>query len=104
MSRTVHAERNSLTWTVRRVWLPEAVRPVGVRQIHSGSAYPSRYAGVGVLLSPVFALLFAIPTLVVLLPLRRAKLASWRVEAVARPWGRRGPAHLLAWRVKGWEE
>jgi hypothetical protein len=104
MSRTVRAERNSLTWKVRRVWVPEAVRPIGPRQMYSGSARPTQHAGLGVLLSPLIALTFAVPVLLVLLPLRLAKLSSWRVEAVARPWGRRGPAHVLAWRVKGWKE
>jgi len=57
-----------------------------------------------VVVSPLFTLFFGIPALLVLLPLRFAKLASWRIEAVTRPWGRRGPATLLAWRVRGWAE
>ena len=72
--------------------------------MHSDSHQPHEYAGLGVVVSPLFTLVFAIPTLLVLIPLRFAKVAAWRIEAVARPWGRRGPATLLAWRVKGWAE
>ena len=93
----VHSERENLDWKVRRVWVPIAVRPMGPRQIE-GSV--GRYAGAGMLVSPIFALLFAIPTMLVLLPLRFARLASWRVEAVAYPWGRRGPKTVMGWRVK----
>ena len=104
MKRRVHSQRDNLDWTVRRVWLPEGLRPVGVRQMHSGTHSPQQYAGLGVLLSPLFTLVFGIPALRVLIPLRLAKLASWRIEAQTRPWGRRGPATVLAWRVKGWAE
>ena len=72
--------------------------------MHSDSHQPHAYAGLGVVVSPLFTLVFAIPTLLVLIPLRFAKVVAWRIEAVARPWGRRGPATLLAWRVKGWAE
>lgn len=70
----------------------------------SGSSSPQRYAGLGVLVSPLFTLVLGLPALVILLPLRFAKLASWTIEAVARPWGRRGPAEVMHWSVKGWSE
>jgi hypothetical protein len=104
VARHAHSERNNLDWTIRRVWLPEGLRPVGMRQMHSGTHAPNEYAGLGVLISPLFTVLFGIPALLVLTPLRFAKLVAWRIEAVARPWGRRGPATLHAWRVKGWAE
>jgi hypothetical protein len=104
LSRRVHDEPNDLDWSLRRVWFPEGLRPVGPRQIMSGSVRPSPYAGVGVLLSPLLSVVVGIPVLLVLVPLRFAKLVSWRIEATARPWGRRGPRAVLAWRVKGWEE
>ena len=104
MRRRVHSERDDLDWTVRRLWLPEGLRPIGVRQVHSGAARPSSYAGLGMLVSPIFTVVFGLPTMFVLLPLRFARLAPWRVEAVSRPWGRFGPTRTMHWRVKGWAE
>jgi hypothetical protein len=104
MRRRVHADSNNLDWTVRRLWLPEAVRPVSVRQVHSGAARANDYAGVGVLVSPIFSLIFALPTMLVLVPLRLMGKASWEIEATARPWGRMGPVHVRRWRVKGWSQ
>lgn len=55
--------------------------------------------------SLVFFLALVLPTMLVVLPLRLAGLMSWRVEAVSYPWGRRKPADVKAWRVKGhWGE
>ena len=104
MARWAHAANNNLDWKIRRVWLPEGIRPIGAREMHEGSTRPHQYAGLGVILSPLFTLVFALPTLAVMVPLRLAKLSGWRIEAVAKPWGRRGPATVLAWRVKGWSK
>jgi hypothetical protein len=104
MARRVRSERDDTEWKVKRVWLPEGLRPVGPRQIVGGSVRPHQYAGLGVLLSPLFSVVFGIPALVILLPLRLARLTSWTIEAVARPWGRRGPTEAMQWRVKGWSE
>jgi hypothetical protein len=83
MARHVHSRRESLDWKVRRVWVPEAVRAIGPRQMQSASVGAGRCAGAGVLFSPLLSLVLAIPTLLVLVPLRFAGLAAWRVEAVA---------------------
>ena len=103
MARRVHSESANLDWTIRRIWLPEGLRLVGIRQIYSGSHQPL-HNNVGALFSPLFTLVFGVPALLVLIPLRFANLVGWRIEAVTRPWGRLGPATMLAWRVKGWAE
>jgi hypothetical protein len=104
MRRRIHSDANNLDWTVRRLWLPEAVRPIGVRQVHSGATRGNDYAGVGVVVSPIFSLIFALPTMLVLVPLRLMGKASWEIEATARPWGRMGPTHVRRWRVRGWSQ
>jgi hypothetical protein len=106
VKRRLHAAKNNLDWIVRLVWLPEAIRPIGVRQIYSGSVGvgASRAGGFGVLLSPLISLVVGVPTMLVVLPLRFAGVLSWEVEAIARPWGRGGPATIMRWRVKGWSE
>ena len=35
MRRRVHADSNNLDWSVRLVWMPEAIRPIGLRQVYS---------------------------------------------------------------------
>jgi hypothetical protein len=74
VKRRLHAAKNNLDWTVRLVWLPEAIRPIGVRQIYSGSVGvgASRAGGFGVLLSPLISLVVGVPTMLVVLPLRFA--------------------------------
>lgn len=105
MKRKVHSAKDNLDWTVRVVWTPEPIRPVGLRQIYSGSVGPgSRGQGFGVLAIPFSTLAFlvlAIPTMLLVLPLRFAGVMSWQVEAVTYPWGRRKPAMIKTWRVKG---
>jgi hypothetical protein len=105
--RRVHAETNNLDWTIRLLWLPEAIRALGVRQIYSGKVGPGgridqASAIWGVLLSPVISIVVGMPVMAVVLPLRFAGVMSWEVEAVAWPWGKRGgPATVMQWRVKG---
>lgn len=107
MRRRVHAERNNLDWTVRLVWLPEAVRPIGVKQIHSGEVgaggrLQQNTSLFGILLSPLITLVVGIPVVVIVLPLRYAAVMAWEVEAIAWPWGKRGgPATVMRWSVKG---
>src|ERR1700722_2047615 len=103
MKRGVHSPKDNLDWVVRLVWFPEAIRPIGPRQVYEGSVGrgAGQTAAFGVLFSPVLFLIFVIPTVLVVLPLRYARVMSWEVEAVARPWGKRAPAVLKRWRVKG---
>jgi hypothetical protein len=101
--RKVHSSKNNLDWVVRVVWVPEAIRPIGPRQVYEGSVGhgAARTGGFGVLVSPILFLIFVIPTMLVVLPLRYAQVMSWEVEAVTRPWGKRAPAMVQRWRVKG---
>jgi len=103
VKRKAHSSRNNLDWLVRVVWVPEPIRPIGPRQIVEGSVGEGagRTGGIGVLFSWLLFLLLVIPTLLVVLPLRYLRVMSWEVEAVARPWGRRAPAMVMRWRVKG---
>lgn len=104
--RKVHSSKGNLDWVVRLVWVPEAIRPIGPRQVYEGSVGRGAGAtgGFGVLVSPILFLIFVIPTMLVVLPLRYARVMSWEVEAVARPWGKRAPAMVKRWRVKGRSE
>ncbi|HXY85529.1 MAG TPA: hypothetical protein VEH52_08600 [Gaiellaceae bacterium] len=106
MKRRVHSSKNNLDWIVRVVWSPEAIRPIGVRQVYSGSVGrgANRTGAFGIVFSLVLFLILVIPTVIVVLPLRYAGVMPWEVEAVARPWGRRGPATVMRWRVKGRSE
>jgi hypothetical protein len=101
--RSVHSSKNNLDWVVRLIWFPEAIRPIGSRQIYEGSvaAGAGRTGGLGVLFSWIFFLILVIPTMLVMLPFRYARAMSWEVEAVARPWGKHAPVMLQRWRVKG---
>jgi hypothetical protein len=103
MRRAVHSSTNNLNWVVRRVWFPEAIRPIGPRQIFEGSVGggAAQTGTFAVLFSPVVFLILVIPTMLIVLPLRYARVLSWEVEAVARPWGKRAPAILRRWRVRG---
>ena len=107
MRRRVHADKNNLDWIVRLVWLPEAIRPIGVRQIYSGKVgsggqIDQNTSLFGILLSPLITLVVCVPVMAVVLPLRYAGVMEWEVEAITRPWGKRGgPATVLRWRVKG---
>ena len=110
MRKRVHADKNNLDWVVRLRWLPEAIRPIGVRQIYAG--HVGAGGGIdqnsslwGVLLSPLITLVVGLPVMAVMLPLRLAGVVSWEVEAIAWPWGKRGgPVMVMRWRVKGWSE
>jgi len=104
--RNVHSSKDNLDWVVRRVWVPEAIRPIGPRQVYEGSVGLGAVGtgGVGVVLSPILFVIFVIPTMLVVLPLRFARVMSWEVEAISHPWGKRAPAMLKRWRVKGRSE
>jgi hypothetical protein len=106
MERRVHSAKNGLDWKIRLVWTPVAIRPVGPRQVYEvTTARGGLGAGIGILAIPyslaVF-FVFVIPVMLVVLPLRYARVLAWRIEAITFPWGKRnGPATLLSWRVKG---
>jgi hypothetical protein len=40
MKRRVHSATDNLDWTIRLIWTPTAIRPIGTRQIYSGSVAP----------------------------------------------------------------
>ena len=105
MKRKVHAAKGNLDWTVRLVWVPTAIRPVGPRQILEGSATPGqRRSGAGVLVIPfslLVFLIFVVPVMAIVLPLRYARVLAWRVEATAYPWGRKSEALVMRWKAKG---
>ncbi|MCW2976331.1 MAG: hypothetical protein JWM06_1612 [Actinomycetia bacterium] len=104
MGRHVHSASNNLDWTIRRLWLLDGLRPVGLRELDARARQPLLFTAWTFLFSPLFSVIAAIPTMIVILPLRFAGLASWEVRAQARPWGRRGPPEIVRWRVKGWHE
>ena len=107
MRRRVHADRNNLDWSVRLVWLPQAIRPIGLRQVYSGKAgvggrFDQNSSLYGILLSPLITLVIGIPVMAIVLPLRYAGVMAWEVEAITWPWGKRGgPATVMRWSVKG---
>ncbi|HEX3054539.1 MAG TPA: hypothetical protein VHP82_00190 [Gaiellaceae bacterium] len=107
MRRRVHAARDNLDWSVRLVWLPEAIRPIGARQIYSGKVgvggrFDQNTSLFGILLSPLITLVVGIPVMAILLPLRYAGVMAWEVEAITWPWGKRGgPATVMRWSIRG---
>jgi hypothetical protein len=103
VKRKVHSAKDDLDWTVRLVWFPEAIRPIGPRQVYSGSVGTGAgFGAFGIPFSLLVFLILVIPTMLVVLPLRYAGLMSWQVQAVTYRWGRRGgPATVRNWRVRG---
>jgi len=100
---------NNLEWTVKRQLLSDWMRPLGLeaasRQHTRGTADglmggSSGWSGLAVL----FGLLWTtvtMPLLPIVLLLRRRGLLPWTITAVTRPWGRRGPATVLRYHVRG---
>ena len=54
-----------------------------------------------VLIVETIVFVISLPFLPFVLGLRRAGVLPWTIQARCRPWGRRGPATVLRWRVKG---
>jgi len=106
MRRHVHADKNNLDWTVRLVWLPEAIRPIGLRQIYAGKVGGPHLVDqntplYGIVLAPLLTLVLAIPVMAIVLPLRYSGVMAWEVEAITWPWGKRGgPPTVMRWTVK----
>ncbi len=113
----VHSEKGNLDWTIRLLWTPTAIRPIGPKQIYEGSVGTGVHqttprgglnTGYGFMVMPfsvLIFLIFVVPVMLVVLPLRYARVLPWQIEAVTYPWGKRkGPATVLRWRVKGRRE
>jgi hypothetical protein len=126
VKREVHSDNENLNWTVRLVWTPTAIRPIGPKQIYEGhvgtgidqtlpldafsrgdvslgrGGTPTGYGIVVLPLSVLVFLVFVIPVMLVVLPLRYARVLPWTIEAITYPWGKHGgPPDVLWWRVKG---
>jgi hypothetical protein len=102
---------NNLEWKVKRQLLSDWMRPIGLETAarpYRGGPPDSLVGGGGLgLPALVFGLLWLLATLPVLplvLLLRRLGLVPWTLEAVTRPWGRRGPATVLRYHVRGRRE
>jgi hypothetical protein len=93
---------NNLDWNVKRQLLADWMRPIRP----SDAARPYAHAGNTRLGGPalLFGLIWSLamlPLLPLVLLLRLARLVPWTIEAVARPWGRRGPPMVLRYHVRG---
>jgi hypothetical protein len=106
-----------LDWTVKRLLVPQGMRPMSRTDILDaasprrtyvdgvdGSIPDAFYAATGPL--PVGALLSLVmlPLLPLVLALRYARVLRWTVEARTYPWGRRYPPVVLSYAVRGRRE
>jgi hypothetical protein len=103
-----------LDWTVKRLLVPEGMRPMSRTDVLD-AASPRRTYVDGVAGSvpdafsaptgppPLGALLALamLPLLPLVLALRYARLLRWTVEARTYPWGRRYPPVVLSYAVRG---
>jgi hypothetical protein len=103
---------NNLEWKVKRQLLSDWMRPLGIeaasRQHMSGTADglmggSSGWNGLAVLFGLLWTVV-TLPLLPIVLLLRRRGLIPWTITAITRPWGRRGPATMLRYHVRGKEE
>jgi hypothetical protein len=110
-ARKVSAPHN-LEWTVKRQLLSDWMRPLGIeaasRQHMHGPADSltgnnSGWNGLAVLFGLLWTMI-TLPLLPIVLLLRQRGLLPWTINAIARPWGRRGPATVLRYHVRGKEE
>jgi hypothetical protein len=106
-----------LDWTVKRLLVPNALRPMSrtdildaatPRRTHVdgvGGSVPDAFYGVtGPLpLGALFSLTM-LPFVPVVLALRYARLLRWTIEARTYPWGRRYPPIVLSYLVRGHRE
>ncbi len=109
--RRVSAPDN-LEWTVKRRLLSDWMRPLGIeaasrQHMHGRADGPmggsSGWSGLAVLFGLLWTMV-TLPLLPIVLLLRRRGLLPWTITAVARPWGRRGPATVLGYHVRGKDE
>lgn len=103
-----------LDWTVKRLIVPNAFRPLSrtdildaatPRRTHvdgvSGSV-PDAFSGVtGPLPLTALLSLLMLPVVPLVLVLRYARIVRWTVEARTYPWGRRYPPIVLSVLVRG---
>jgi hypothetical protein len=106
-----------LSWTVKRLLFPNAVRPMSrteildaatPRRTHvdgiSGSVPDAFYGVTGPLPLGALVAVAMLPLVPLVLGLRYARLLRWTVEARAYPWGRRYPPIVLTYLVRGHRE
>ena len=92
---------SGLTWTVRRLLLPVAMRThsskemLGTTDVCFESGAPP-VAGV--------LLVFVLPFLPLVLVLRWLRLLPWTIEARTYPWGKKFPPVVHAYEVRGKDE
>jgi hypothetical protein len=108
---------DGLTWAVKRLIVPHAMRPLGrtdildaatPRRTHvegvRGSIPDAAMAPTGPLPLGALLSLVALPVLPLVLALRYARIVRWTVEARTYPWGRRYPPIVLSYLVRGHRE
>jgi hypothetical protein len=103
---------NNLEWTVKRLVLPDWMRPIRMESVARQYAHGpadglmggSPKLGLPAMLFGVVWMLATLPFLPLVLLLRRAGLVPWTLQAVTRPWGRRGPATVLRYHIRGSRE
>jgi hypothetical protein len=99
---------NNLDWTVKRHLLPDWMRPIALgdaarfyeRRPDSPLQGGIRLGGPAVFCGLIWSLA-TLPLLPLVILLRRAGVVPWTIEAIARPWGRRGPPMVLRYQVRG---
>lgn len=117
MPRRKVSAPDRLDWTVKRLIVPAAMRPLSrtdildaatPRRTHvegvSGSIPDAAMAPTGPLPLGALLSLVALPLLPLVLALRYARLVRWTVEARTYPWGRRFPPVVLSYAVRGHRE
>ena len=111
--RTV-TSRNGLRWSVKRLIVPNAMRPLSRYDLLDAAA-PRRTtvdgmssrvpdamgASTGPLPLGFLFTLAMLPLVPIVLVLRALRLLPWTIEARAYPWGKRYPPVVLAYAVRG---
>jgi len=92
---------NGLTWTLRRLVLPSAMRPHPPSEFMRLSDPSTGWTPLplGIILVPL-----GLPFLPFVLLLRALRVLPWTLEARAYPWGRRFPPVVHTYEVRGREE
>lgn len=103
-SRSARPEVSSptgLTWTLRRLVLPSAMRPHPPSELLRLSDPSTGWTPLplGIILVPL-----GLPFLPFVLLLRSLRVLPWTLEARAYPWGKRFPPVVHTYEVRGREE
>jgi hypothetical protein len=93
---------DGLEWTVKRLLLPSAMRPYTPSAMIDLS-HPSRET-TGALPLGFVVVPILLPFLPLVLLCRALRLLPWTIEARTYPWGKRFPAIVLAYEIRGHEE